>query len=81
MKPAKIHIIYESSLDTRPHASSYIRLLRPLTPPSIADQLEVSFSPRLPTNSVDVVIVDRLWRPDITPSLAEQLVDNILTVQ
>lgn len=77
MIPIRIHVIYEYGIDTRPHSSSYIRLIRPLTHPSLANHLDVTFSPRLPGESVDAVIVDRLWRPDITPELADQLVIDI----
>lgn len=79
MTHLRTHILYEYGIDTRPHSSSYIRLIRPLTHPSLANHLEVTYSPRLPEQSMDVVIIDRLWRPDITPALADHLVKEILS--
>jgi len=77
MTRRKIHVIYEYGTDTRPHPSAYIRLLRPLTHPNVSDSLEVTYGPRNTKYPVEAVIVDRLWRPDITPTLAKQLVDDI----
>ena len=75
MTVPKIHIIYEYGNDLRPHASSYIRLLRPLTHPALGDPLpfEISRSHYYHGQPVDAVIVDRLWRPDIQPKLAHEL--------
>jgi len=77
MKSLKIHIVYEYGSDLRPHPSSYIRLIRPLTHPSLYESLDVTFGPRVTQYPVEAVIVDRLWRPDITPMLAKQLVYDI----
>ncbi|MGD9092566.1 MAG: hypothetical protein PVF74_06940, partial [Anaerolineales bacterium] len=79
MTRLRIHILYEYGIDTRPHSSSYIRLIRPLTHPSLADHLDLTYSARLPDQPMDIVIVDRLWRPDITPALADQLVKDIIS--
>lgn len=81
MTHPKVHIVYEYGIDTRPHSSSYIRLIRPLTHPNLSKHLETTFSPRLPANNADIVIVDRLWRPDISPSLAYGLVDDIRSLR
>lgn len=77
MTRQKIHIVYEYGSDLRPHSSSYIRLLRPLIHPGIADQFEISFGPRMLDRNFDAVIVDRLWRPDISMALAKELVADI----
>ncbi len=79
MTHPKVHIVYEYGTDTRPHSSSYIRLIRPLTHPNLSNHLDTTFSPRPPDSNPDVVIVDRLWRPDISPGLANELVDDIRT--
>ena len=77
MKQRKIHILYEYGEDPRPYSPSYIRLLRPLTHPSLKKCLEVDWGLQYENQQVDAVIVDRLWRPDISPALAESLVENI----
>lgn len=77
MPPWKIHILYEYDTQVRPHASSFIRLLRPLTHPTLNADLQVTFGPRYQGQAVEAVIVDRLWRPDITPALAHDLVRAI----
>lgn len=76
MTARRIHVVYEYGDDLRPHGSAYIRLLRPLSHPTVADALEVSFGRFYDGRSVDAVIVDRLWRPrDITAVRAQELVD------
>ena len=76
MKP-RIHLLPEFSSEGRPHGSAFIRLLRPYCYPTVAEQLTVSWSLSYAAEKVDAVIVDRLWRPDITPSKAEQLVKQV----
>ncbi len=73
----RIHILYESAVDFSPHGSAYIRLLRPFTHPSLHASLQVSSSLRYEGQAADVVIVDRLWRPDVTPTLVQRLVDSV----
>jgi glycosyltransferase involved in cell wall biosynthesis len=75
----KIHILYEYGTDFRPHASPYIRLLRPLTHPGLGNPapFEVSLGHRYDGQPVDAVIVDRLWRPDIQPQLADELTKTV----
>jgi len=77
MTRRKIHIVYEYGIDLRPHASSYIRLIRPLTHPILSENLEVTYSTGVTDQPVEAVIVDRLWRPDITPALADRLVMEV----
>ena len=75
MDRRRIHILYEHGTDLRPFGSAYIRLLRPLTHPALHESLEVTSGLRYDgRQDVDAVIVDRLWRPDISPALAESLV-------
>lgn len=75
-----IHCIFEYGVDYRPHASSFVRLLRPLSHPQIADWVHFSYGRELVPPGSDLVIVDRLWRPDITMRLAEALLDDIRRV-
>ncbi len=77
MTARKIHILYEYGTDQRPHGSSYIRLLRPLFHPGIPADWQISFGHRLDKAGADVVIIDRLWRPDISPELAQGLVNEV----
>ncbi len=73
----KIHVIYEYGVDFRPHASSFIRLLRPLSHPTARTWARFSFGREYIPPGTDLVIVDRLWRPDISLQLAEKLLTQI----
>ena len=73
MRPYRVHVVYEHGHDGRPYSSAHIRLLRPLTHPSIAPWINLSATPRLCDEAVDLVIVDRLWREDVTGGDAEAL--------
>lgn len=73
----KIHVIYEYGVDYRPHASSFVRLLRPLSHPLTTAWAQTSFGREIVPPGTDLVIVDRLWRPDITLRMAENLLDEI----
>ncbi|OQA20632.1 MAG: Glycosyl transferases group 1 [Chloroflexi bacterium ADurb.Bin360] len=73
----RVHILYEYGHDGRPFGSAAIRLLRPLTHPIFQDQLMVTSGSILTDMPVDAVIVDRLWRPDISLALAQQLREQV----
>lgn len=75
LKFLKVHILYEQSNTLRPHSSSYIRLLLPLTHPANADAFIVSQGTAC--ISADVVIVERKWKPGISLRLAEDLVEQV----
>lgn len=77
MKPRKVHVLYEYGPDLYPHGSAFLRLLRPLTHPSLAAHIQVSSDREYEGQAVDAVVVDRLWRPDISPELARKLVDDV----
>jgi len=77
MNRRRIHVLYEHGTDLRPFGSAYIRLLRPLTHPALRESLEVTSDLRYEGEDVDAVIVDRLWRPDISPALAKSLVEKV----
>ncbi|MBU0705407.1 MAG: glycosyltransferase, partial [Chloroflexi bacterium] len=63
--------------DLRPHGSAYIRLLRPLTHPNLRNNLQITAGLEYEGQDIDAVIVDRLWRPDISRALAEGLVEDV----
>ena len=73
----KIHVVYEYGVDYRPHASSFVRLLRPLSHPHTAAWAQFSYGREIVPHGADLVIVDRLWRPDVTLQMAENLLDEI----
>jgi glycosyltransferase involved in cell wall biosynthesis len=70
--------LYEKTKDGEPIGCSYIRLLRPFNHPSIASLISLSWGDDLPpAGKYDAVVVERLWRPDVTLSLIEDLVRKI----
>ena len=73
----RVHVLYEHGADLNPYGSAYIRLLRPLSHPRIADKIRLSAGIAYDGQPVDAVIVDRLWRPDINFSAAEKLVAEV----
>lgn len=77
MKRRRVHLLYEYGPDSGPFGSAYIRLLRPFTHPSLREMLDISAGPNYDGQAVDAVIVDRLWRPDISPARASDLVNNV----
>jgi glycosyltransferase involved in cell wall biosynthesis len=66
-QPLRVHVLFESDDAMTPHGSSYIRLLRPLGHPSVAGSVVVT------QEDVDVVIIERLWRGDLTPHRQSRL--------
>ncbi len=73
----RIHIVYEYGIDSRPHTPSYLRFIRPFTHPKIANQVEATFGWDYQGQPADLVILDRLWRPDVNLPLVQQLVERI----
>ena len=78
MGDLKVHVIYEYGTDMRPHSSAYIRLLQPLGHPTNHNRsLQLTYDIDYFGTAVDVVIIDRLWRPDCSYELAENLLQRI----
>ena len=73
----RLHVVYEYGADARPFSASYIRLIRPFTHPRVQAHLEVSLDLRYEDQPVDLVILDRLWRPDVTLERAGELVQRV----
>lgn len=73
----RVHILYEYGVDTRPHTPSYLRFIRPFTHPAITDQVEATFGRDYQGQPADLVILERLWRPDVTLPMVQQLVGRI----
>lgn len=77
LKVLKVHVLFDHSADLRPHGSSHIRLLLPLTHPANAQTFILSHSTTI--TSADVVIVERMWKPNISLRLAEDLIKRVRT--
>lgn len=75
----RVHVVYEhgSDQERRPFGSAYIRLLLPLTHPRVSAHFDVSYAPEYFGEDADFVIVDRLWRPDMSLPLARGLLKDI----
>ncbi|MCV3216724.1 glycosyltransferase [Plectonema radiosum NIES-515] len=71
----KVHVLFEHSANMHPHGSSHIRLLLPLTHQSNAEAFILSHSTIY--SSADVVIVERMWKPNVSLKLAEDLVEQV----
>jgi predicted SAM-dependent methyltransferase/glycosyltransferase involved in cell wall biosynthesis len=56
-----VHVLYEYTADQIPHGCSEIRLLRPLSHPSVQSDVVLTSGLEIPSTPVDVVIVERLW--------------------
>lgn len=70
-------VLHEYSQVGLPAGSSYVRLLAPLSRPEVMDAYNVYPLPVDPGEAYHLAILDRYWRPDITPALAEQAVASL----
>ncbi|MFA5835425.1 MAG: hypothetical protein WC837_00580 [Bellilinea sp.] len=78
MKRLRIQVLYEHGPDYRPFSSSYIRLLRPLSHPGLAEEVDVVFTPTLLNRPTDLVILDRLGgRQNVSVERAERFLSGI----
>jgi glycosyltransferase involved in cell wall biosynthesis len=75
MKKLRVHILYEHSVDLRPHGCSYIRLLLPLRHHTVSDNLIVSYGTA--NEKADVTIVERTWFPRVSTAKAKDLVKQV----
>ena len=76
MKP-RLHILFEHGADGQPYGSAQIRLLRPFTHPALRGEFEVTAGLEYDGKAVEAVILDRLWRPDISLALAERVTEAV----
>jgi glycosyltransferase involved in cell wall biosynthesis len=72
-----IHIVYEYGIDYRPHSSPFLRLIRPFSHPRVQSRINTTFDRDFNGEPADLVIIDRLWRPDVTLGLVQELVNKI----
>jgi processive 1,2-diacylglycerol beta-glucosyltransferase len=76
-KRPHIHVVYEYGADLRPHSSAFLRLIRPFSHPRIQAYINTTFDLDYNGEPADLVIVDRLWRPDVTIQMVQELVKKI----
>src|SRR5215831_1853291 len=74
MPHVDVHVMYEYGIDLRPHCSSYVRLILPLTYPSGGRDLSVTFGRSY--RKSDILILERLLRPDVTAEFVEGLTEQ-----
>lgn len=77
MKKKRVHVLYECGSDGVPFGASYIRLLRPLSHPSLQENISLSFGTNLPEFAVDLVIIERGWRHDRTLEDQTRLLEHL----
>ena len=73
----RLHVVYEYGIDSRPHTPSCLRFIRPFTHPGVIDQVEATFGWDYHGQPADLVLLERLWRPDVTLPAVQQLVERI----
>jgi len=76
-KKPHVHVVYEYGPDFRPHSSPFLRLIRPFSHPLVQAQISTTFSRDFNQEPADAVIIDRMWRPDVSLELVEGLVEKI----
>ncbi|GAB6041088.1 glycosyltransferase family protein [Endothiovibrio diazotrophicus] len=73
----RVHLLFEHDRNGDPHGCSEIRLLRPLRHPSLQGQLTVSAATDLPDETVDLVVVERMWHDGFGMDAAESLLRRV----
>ncbi len=76
-KHPHVHVVYEYGIDYRPHSSPFLRLIRPFSHPRVQSHINTTFDLDYNGEPADLVIIDRLWRPDVTLELVQDLVNRI----
>lgn len=73
-----LHILFEHGTDQLPFGCSMVRLLRPLNYPGLGHPWHITQGTDLPPDSnPDMVIVERLWKPDTDVQRAHALVRRL----
>lgn len=71
-----LHVLYECDGAGKPHGCGWIRLLNPLNHPSLTGRVSISTGERLPLDKkTDALIVERVYKPGLTISDAEKIVE------
>jgi len=79
MSTPHVLILYEYSIAGLPHGGSSIRLLQPLSHPSIQRRLNATPVTFYSGQKADIVIVDRYRHTDVTNEMAAALIGQIRT--
>jgi processive 1,2-diacylglycerol beta-glucosyltransferase len=77
IKRPRVHVIYEYGLDLRPYSSPFLRLIRPFSHPLVKAHVDTTFDRDYNNEPADAVILDRLWRRDVSMQLVQELVNRI----
>ncbi|MBL8112020.1 MAG: glycosyltransferase [Acidobacteria bacterium] len=72
-----LHILHGTYGPQIPYGCTYIRLLRPLTHPSIASDIQLSHGEELPAHTPDAVILERTWREGTRVAEVEALLSAL----
>ena len=75
MQKIDVHVIFEHGGDLKPYGCAYIRDLLPLTHPVNEEGLTITKG--IDYSKADVIVVERMWKPNISLHLAETLVEQI----
>lgn len=71
-----LHVLYECDGSGKAHGCAWIRLLNPLSHPSLEGKLSYSTGARLPDGQkTDALIVERLYKPNLSIVDAEKIVE------
>lgn len=73
----RVHVLFESQDLATPNGASFLRLIRPLEHPSNRDQVALTSAASLPESPVDLVVIDRLWRQDLTLAMQDELFESL----
>lgn len=76
MSRLNLHVLYEHGADGEPFGSAHARLLRPLSHPAIGHRVQATFGHDYDGQRVDALVIDRLWRPDVTAARVQRLLDR-----
>ncbi|RPI82345.1 MAG: glycosyltransferase family 1 protein [Nitrosopumilales archaeon] len=77
MQPIRIHALFEYGFDLKPFGSSQIRILRPYSHPTLKNDIRLTSGHEYFGENVDAIILDRLWRQDISMTFARSLLNDI----
>lgn len=72
-----LHILFQHGTDGLPFGCSMIRLIRPLSYPGLSMPYSVTWGTDLPDHPVDIVIIERLWKPGTTVQQAQALISTL----
>jgi glycosyltransferase involved in cell wall biosynthesis len=73
----RVFVLFEQGPELSSQCSGHIRLLRPLSYPTLAERIELASGRRFDGGRYDAVIIERLWRGGVTLPLVEELVAAI----